>query len=123
MISAIPHTSLMRLSSFRGTTLLLIEGRINDGNGKQCTSVTDTGLADRWLGAAVVVLAVPFVAMQFTDEVKWSASDFMFAASCSGTVGLLIELAVRRTNNWVSRGAFAAALAGLLIIWANGALA
>lgn len=91
----------------------------------------DRGMANRggqgwriagW-GAAVALLAVPFVAMRFTDEVKWTASDFLFAGVLFGTVGLLAELAVRKSQDWAYRfGVVAAALAGLLIIWANGAV-
>ncbi|MES2903640.1 MAG: hypothetical protein V4696_05590 [Pseudomonadota bacterium] len=74
-------------------------------------------------GAAVALLAVPFVAMRFTDEVKWTASDFLFAGILFGTVGLVIELAVRKSTDWAYRGGVAfAAFAGLLIIWANGAV-
>ena len=74
-------------------------------------------------GAAVALLAVPFVAMRFTDEVKWTASDFLFAGILFGTVGLVIELAVRRSSDWAYRGGVAAAaFAGLMIIWANGAV-
>jgi hypothetical protein len=74
-------------------------------------------------GAAVALLAVPFVAMQFTDEVKWDGEDFLFAGIMFGTVGLVIELAVRRSSDWAYRGGvIAAAFAGLLIIWANGAV-
>lgn len=74
-------------------------------------------------GAAAALLAVPFVAMRFTDEVKWTGSDFLFAGILFGTVGLAIELAVRRSTNWSYRGGVAfAAFAGLLIVWANGAI-
>ena len=74
-------------------------------------------------GAAVALLAVPFVAMRFTNEVNWTASDFLFAGVLFGMVGLVIELAVRRSTNWSFRGGvIAAALAGLLIIWANAAV-
>lgn len=74
-------------------------------------------------GAAVALLAVPFVAMRFTDEVNWTAGDFVFAGVLFGTVGLAIELAVRRSTDWAYRGGVAfAAFAGLLIIWANGAV-
>lgn len=74
-------------------------------------------------GSAAALLAVPFVAMRFTDEVQWTASDFVFAGVLFGTVGLLIELAVRRSSDWAFRfGVAAAAFAGLLIVWANGAV-
>ncbi len=74
-------------------------------------------------GAAAAVLAVPFVAMRFTDEVNWTGSDFVFAGILFGTVGLVIELVVRRSTDWAYRGGvIAAALAGFLIVWANGAV-
>ncbi len=74
-------------------------------------------------GAAVALLAVPFVAMRFTDEVKWTGSDFVFAGVLFGTVGLVIELAVRKSADWAYRGGVAfAAFAGLMVIWANGAV-
>ena len=74
-------------------------------------------------GAAVGVLSVPLIAMQFTEEVNWTASDFAFAGALFGTVGLLIEWAVWRSSSSAYRvGVAAAALAGLLIIWANGAV-
>ena len=74
-------------------------------------------------GAAATLLAMPFVAMQFTDEVKWDGEDLLFAAILFGTVGLLIELTVRRSQSWAYRfGAIAAVFAGFLIIWANGAV-
>ena len=74
-------------------------------------------------GAAATLLAMPFVAMQFTDEVKWDGEDFLFAGILFATVGLLIELTVRRSQSWAVRaGAIAAVFAGFLIIWANGAV-
>ncbi len=87
-----------------------------------------TNLAERrWRIAgwstAVAVLAVPFVAMRFTDEVKWTASDFLFAGGMFLIVGLLIELTVRRSSNWSFRGGVVAAvMAGFLVVWANGAV-
>ena len=56
-----------------------------------------------------VVLAVPLVAMQFTEEVKWSAFDFAFAAALLGGTGFLLELAVRTPSNIAYRTATAAA--------------
>ena len=61
-------------------------------------------------GAAVALLMVPFVAMRFTDEVRWTGSDFLFAGILFGTVGLVIELAVRRSSDWAYRGGVIAAV-------------
>ena len=69
---------------------------------------------------AAGLLALPAIAMQFTDEVNWSGSDFVFAAIMFGTVGGLLELAARASSNLAYRVAVAAAVVcGLLQIWIN----
>lgn len=74
-------------------------------------------------GTAVLLLLLPLAAMQFTNEVNWTPSDFVFAAVLIGGVGLIYELAVRRTANWSYRAGVAAALAAtFLLFWANGAV-
>lgn len=74
-------------------------------------------------GGAVALILTPLVAMQFTREVNWTVSDFIFAAIIFGIVGGLLELAVRLTKNRYARaGAFFAVLAGFVVIWANGAV-
>ena len=75
-----------------------------------------------WVGAVVLILT-PLVAMQFTREVVWTGSDFIFAAVIFGTFGGLIELTVRISSNWYYRfGALFAVLVGFVIIWANAAV-
>lgn len=72
-----------------------------------------------WGGAAALVLA-PLVAMQFTNEVNWDETDFIFAAVVFGFVGGLNELAVRKSANWYFRfGSVFAVLAGFMVIWSN----
>lgn len=74
-------------------------------------------------GAVVALLALPAVAMQFTSEVNWTASDFVFASVMFGGTGLLLELTVRSSPNWSYRGGVAVALAAaFLLIWVNGAV-
>jgi hypothetical protein len=61
--------------------------------------------------------------MRFTAEVNWTASDFVFAAVLIGGVGLLLELAVRRSGSLAFRaGAAVAIAAGFLTIWVNAAV-
>jgi hypothetical protein len=50
------------------------------------------------LGVALV-LCVPLVAMQFSDGVVWTASDFVAAGALLAIIGSGIELAVRRGGN------------------------
>jgi hypothetical protein len=52
-----------------------------------------------------VVLLVPLVAMQFTEEVKWSLFDFAFAAALLGGTGFLLELGVRKPSSITYRAA------------------
>lgn len=74
-------------------------------------------------GAALALLLTPLVAMQFTPEVNWTAGDFVFAALMFGTVGLLLELAVRMTRNGFYRaGSACAVLSAFLLVWVNGAV-
>lgn len=74
-------------------------------------------------GGAATLLAVPLVAMRFTDEVLWTASDFVFAGAMFGVVGAGFEIAVRMSRNTAYRaGAALGLLAGLLLVWVNGAV-
>ena len=55
-----------------------------------------------------VILLVPLVAMQFTDEVDWGVFDFVFAGALLGGTGVLLELAARKPRNIAYRAAAAA---------------
>ncbi|MFC7537042.1 hypothetical protein ACFQPG_06635 [Sphingomonas sp. GCM10030256] len=69
------------------------------------------------------MLTFPFLAMQVTDGVSWTPSDFAFAGALLGSGGLILELAVRKGRDWTYRlGGAAAALASLLTFWVNGAV-
>jgi heme/copper-type cytochrome/quinol oxidase subunit 4 len=69
---------------------------------------------------AAGLLALPALAMQFTDDVNWTGGDFLFAAVIFGTVGGLLELAARASSNLAYRVAVAAAVVcGFLQIWIN----
>jgi hypothetical protein len=55
--------------------------------------------------AMAVILLLPLVAMQVTDEVDWGVADFVFAGALLGGTGALLELAARRPRNVVYRAA------------------
>jgi hypothetical protein len=83
--------------------------------------------ANRWRlfgwGGAVALVLTPLVAMQFTREVDWALSDFLFAAVLIGGTGLLFELAARESRSWSYRGGVALALAAsFLLIWIDAAV-
>jgi hypothetical protein len=79
----------------------------------------------RWIaqGGAVGLLLLPFVAMHFTDEVNWTAFDFLvFGAMLAAALGT-VELAVRKTPNTAYRAAAGVAVAAaFLLVWINGAV-
>jgi hypothetical protein len=65
--------------------------------------------------AAVLLLAIPLIAMQYTD--------FAFAMIMIGGVGGAYELALRLKPNWAYRAGVAMALAAaFLLIWINAAV-
>lgn len=74
-----------------------------------------------WLWAAAgLLLLLPLLAMQVTDEVAWDAFDFLVAAALFGIVCGGVELASRSGRGAAYAGAAASAfLGGLLIVWAN----
>ena len=71
-------------------------------------------------GGAVALLLAPLVAMRFTSEVNWTASDFIFAGGLFAFIGGAFELAVWASRDRAYRAAAALALLGtFLTIWAN----
>jgi uncharacterized membrane protein len=65
-----------------------------------------------------ILLLIPFIAMQFTNEVNWSVSDFMVAGVLLLGTGLLCELVIRKVKNTRYRLIICAViLLALLLIW------
>ena len=82
---------------------------------------------DRWRiaawSAAALILALPLVAMQFTDEVNWDAVDFALAAALIAATGIAFELAAKRSSSTTYQMAVGVALgAAFLLIWVNAAV-
>jgi hypothetical protein len=78
--------------------------------------------------ATGLLLLVPAVAMQFTDEVRWSALDFVTAGCLLFGAGIAYELVSRRAASTVTRplearsyrvAAAVAVLSALFLVWAN----
>lgn len=74
-------------------------------------------------GLVAAALVAPLVAMQFTTEVNWTTKDFVFAGVLLIGAGLLIELLLWRVRSRAVRiGAALAIVAGVLVIWVEGAV-
>lgn len=75
------------------------------------------------MALAALILLLPLVAMQFSDDVKWSGFDFALMAALLAGVGLGLELAIATSGDAAYRIASGIALAaGLLLVWINGAV-
>lgn len=65
-----------------------------------------------------IILFIPLIAMQFTDEVNWTLFDFVVAGALLLGTGLMCELAIRKINKIKYRiGICIALLVVLLLIW------
>lgn len=66
------------------------------------------------------VLLVPLVAMQFSEEVDWSLSDFMIMGGLIFITGMALELIAKRVGDSRRRLAAMSAVAlAFLLIWAE----
>ena len=72
------------------------------------------------LFTSAFLLLIPFIAMQFTDEVNWSQLDFVVVGALLLSTGLMCELAIRKIDKIKYRIAICVALLVVLfLIWAE----
>lgn len=64
----------------------------------------------------LVLLLVPFVSMQFTNEVNWSLSDFIVAGALLTTTGFFIELVIVKVKESKYRLIFIFLIVALLLL-------
>ncbi|WP_266204717.1 hypothetical protein [Pontibacter kalidii] len=70
--------------------------------------------------AVVLILSIPFIAMQFTSEVDWGLFDFVLMGVLLLSTGLLCEFVLRKVRNMDYRiGLIALILVVLFLIWAE----
>lgn len=94
------------------------------------TVVTNGNLDPLWKalrllgwGAVVLILLAPAVAMRFTDEVNWTASDFVFAGVLLIGGGAAIEVVAWKVRNPVVRIGFALFIVAIAaLVWIEGAV-
>jgi hypothetical protein len=67
-----------------------------------------------------IMLFIPLLAMQFTNEVNWSVSDFVIMGILIFATGFSYVLLIRSSSNIIHRAAVALAIGStFLLIWAN----
>lgn len=72
------------------------------------------------LSVTVFILAIPLVAMQFTNDVVWKLSDFVTAGILLLSTGLAIELVIRNLKTGTFRTVvLVIILLALFLIWAE----
>lgn len=70
--------------------------------------------------AVPVLLMIPLIAMQFTDEVNWTLSDFIIMGILLLSTGVICELVIRSVKNSTYRIALCiVVLFMLFLIWAE----
>ncbi|GAA4356474.1 hypothetical protein [Kangiella marina] len=81
---------------------------------------TNTKRGFFWLTAIGMILAIPLIAMQFTQEVNWSLSDFLIFGGLLACVGLTYEFIIRKFSHSIKRTVLTLALiAAFVLIWAE----
>lgn len=74
-------------------------------------------------GLAIGLFLLPLVAMQFTDEVAWTAFDFVFWGVMLLVACGVYEVATRISpSRWYRAGVGAAVVGGFLVLWVNAAV-
>ena len=70
------------------------------------------------LTIVAIILSIPFIAMQFTNEVNWAISDFVIAGILLLGTAFLLEFVFRKINKKQNRIiGYSIIIAILLLIW------
>ena len=77
----------------------------------------------RFIGILLTVtmlLCIPLIAMQFTNEVNWTLSDFIIAGVLLLATGIVIEVVARNVRNRKTRiGIVLGILIAFFFVWAE----
>lgn len=91
---------------------------VRPGDGRAMRRLRGAG----W-SAAAAALMLPAAAMRFTDEVRWTGSDFALGAVMLLLAGGAMELFARVRRGWAYRcGAALAVAAAFLLAWVDAAV-
>jgi hypothetical protein len=65
-----------------------------------------------------LILSIPLIAMQFTEEVQWTLSDFIIMGTLIFGTGMIFDYAMRKARNNTNKVAFGFVILFLfLYIW------
>ena len=72
------------------------------------------------VGIVILLLLIPLIAMQFTDEVSWTLFDFVIASILLLCTGILCEFVLRKIKKTKLKIIICLAILALLfLIWAE----
>jgi len=72
---------------------------------------------------AATILSLPLIAMQFTAEVNWAASDFLIMGALLFATAFAVDLVLKKVKTFKSRLILVFGILALLIlIWAEMAV-
>ena len=75
-----------------------------------------------WAAVVALILLIPLVAMQFSDEWNWDLFDFIFAGTLLFGAGLTYELVAKKVGTTAYRAAVGVAMAtAVVLVWVNAA--
>ena len=76
-----------------------------------------------WAAVVALILLIPLIAMQFSDEWNWDLFDFVFAGALLFGAGLTYELVAKKDGTTAYRAAVGVAVAtALILVWVNAAV-
>lgn len=86
---------------------------------KNTRSTIRSKIMIRVIIGTALILSVPLIAMQFTDEVQWDLGDFIIISGLLIGTGLLYELITSKLNPKYYGVAAVVLVALLLLTWAE----
>lgn len=67
-----------------------------------------------------LILLLPIIGMQFTNEVNWTASDFLIAGILLGSIGIAVDFALATAKSNTQRAVLLAIILIIgFLIWAE----
>ena len=76
-----------------------------------------------WAVVIVLILMIPFIVMQFTDQINWDLLDFVIMGTALIGIGIAYEFVALKSAKTVYRVALGISIGGaFFLFWVNGAV-